>query len=158
MFNCFLKYDLDMGEIYDKTEIEKIKQKLKISLNDKQNNQTDEIISENQSTFSPKESLEILKEIKVKNNLLDTLDTEISFGEKQLSITSYLFNKGISQKYLNALKLFILYDPLEKQDEINTLLIDSVIKLVKQIESTSKSNTEKDILARLEKIEKKMVK
>ncbi len=99
-----------------------------------------------------------MTEIKDKNNLLDTLDAEISFGEKQLSITSYLFNKGISQKYLNALKLFILYDPLEKQDEINTLLIDSVIKLVKQIESTSKSNTEKDILARLEKIEKKMVK
>ena len=144
-----------MKNKYDKTEIERIKQKLRVSLKDKQNNQKNETISENQSIFSSKELSDILKEIKGKNNLLDTLDTDLSFGEKHLSLTSYLFNKQISQKYLNALKYFILHEPLEKQNEINTLLIDLVIRLIKQLENNSKGNTE-DILARLEKIEKKL--
>ena len=158
MFNCFLKYDVTMTKNYDKKEIEKIKQKLKVSLNDKRNNQMNETIPENQSSFSTKESLDFLKEIKDKNNLLDTLDTDLSFGEKHLSLTSYLFNKQISQKYLNALKYLILHEPLEKQNEINTLLIDLLIRLIKQLENTSKISTEKDVLARLEKIEKNMLK
>ena len=160
IFNYFLEYGVIMINNYEKSEIEKIKQKLKISLNHKQNNQMNETVSENQSNFSPKESLDVLKEIKIKNNLLDTLDTDISFGEKHLSLTSYLFNKQISQKYLNALKYFVLHESLEKQDEINTLLIDLVIRLTKQLENISKKNNDdkKDILDRLEKIEEKFSK
>ena len=138
----------------EKNEIERIKQKLKISLKNRQESQLDETNLENKSNISSEELLNALKEIKTKNDLLDTLDTEFSFSEKQLSLTSYLFNKQISQKYLNALKYFILHEPLEKQNEINTLLINLIINLTKRNGEISKS----DIITRLEKIEEKLSK
>ena len=67
-------------------------------------------------------------------DLTDLLDADLSLDNQQFSIASYLFNKKTSQKYLKAMKYYILKDIIDKQTIANKNLLQIINTLIERVE------------------------
>jgi hypothetical protein len=88
-----------------------------------------------------KEDIDIIFEkLTINKDLTKLLNKDFSFSNSHLSIISHLFNKKISQKYLGALKYYILNDYLEKQTQYNEELLKIISILYEKIIEIQQSN------------------
>lgn len=127
-------------------DIEKIKTKLKDKLTAKKGKMSfSESKKLENEPLNDKQIDEFFEKLSENKDLVEMLDKQLSLGEKNMSITSYLFNKQFSQKYLKALKYYILNESLERQTEFNDEIykvISTLYQRIKKLEdSASKNNS-----------------
>ena len=129
-----------------KQEVERIKTKLRKKLAVKKG-KTDfsELKKLENEPLNDKQIDGFFEKLSKNKDLVEMLDMELFFGDKHMSITSYLFNKQFSQKYLKALKYYILNESLERQTEFNDEIykvISTLYQRIKKLEdSASKNNS-----------------
>ena len=127
-------------------DIEKIKVRLKEKLTAKKGKMSfSESKKLENEPLNDKQIDEFFEKLSKNKDLVEMLDMKLFFGDKHMSITSYLFNKQFSQKYLKALKYYILNESLERQTEFNDEIykvISTLYQRIKKLEdSASKNNS-----------------
>ncbi len=124
-------------------DIEKIKTKLKDKLTAKKGKTSFESEKLENEPLSDKQIDDFFEKLNKNKDLMEMLDKELSFGDKHMSVTSYLFNKQFSQKYLKALKYYILNESLERQTEFNDEIcrvISTLYQRIKKLEDSASKN------------------